>query len=383
MDVIPGKVGEESPRSPIGFDHIKFIVGNAKQAAYWYCANFGFRPFAYKGLETGSTRVAAHAIKQGEIVLVFESAIRPNDPEYGNFLSTHSDSVRDVAFEVDDVDALVRQAKMKGTTVIRDVTAESDDDGTIKTAALRTFGDVLHTLVERKNYHGLFMPGFKAHPWDGEFFEKLPSTDFLVVDHFVGAQPEMEMATVAEWYERILQFHRFWTDGDAVVDTGKSALTAKYEANENSTIKAVISEGVNIEGKGLSQIQEFVDYNGGAGVQHIAFTTEDIVGSVQALKDRGVELMDVPDKYYDLIKERLSGTKIKISEDLQRLQDLKIFVDFDEEGYLLQKFTKPLDDRPTLFIEIIQRHNYKGFGAGNFKAIFEAIELLQEERHTL
>lgn len=362
------------------FDHIRFWVGNAKQAAHWYCVNFGFSPFAYRGLETGSRKKVAHAIRQDKIVFVFESALLPNNEEMGQHVSTHGDGVKDVAFEVDNVDWIVEEAKRQGGQIVEDVHEQSDEDGTVRMASIRTYGDTIHTLIERHGYRGPFLPGFRPvstgnHP----LLELLPSPGLNFVDHCVGNQPDMEMETVAQWYERVLTFHRFWSVDDSVIHTEFSALRSIVMANREETVKMPINEPAKSR-KAVSQIQEYVDYYGGAGVQHIALNTGDIIHAIEALRARGLEFLSIPDSYYANLRERLAQAGMHLQEDLTRLQKLKILVDFDEKGYLLQIFSKPCQDRPTLFLEIIQRRNHQGFGAGNFKALFESIETEQNER---
>ncbi|CAJ0942569.1 unnamed protein product, partial [Mesorhabditis belari] len=366
----------------ISFDHVRFLVGNAKQAAAWYCTHFGFEPFAYKGLETGSRLITQHAIRQNKIIFVFETALIPGNHEIGDHLIQHGDGVKDVAFEVDDVEWIIKTAKKAGAEVVRDVTEESDEHGTVKYASVKTYGDTLHTLLERKNYRGLFLPGFKEHPSPKTFWQTLPRAGLNFIDHCVGNQPDLEMESAVKWYENVLTFHRFWSVDDSMIHTEYSALRSIVVTNYEETIKMPINEPA--EGRrAVSQIQEYVDYYGGAGVQHIALNTSDIIGAIRALRARGLEFLSIPDTYYDNLRERLKHSRTKVTEDLSVLQQLKILVDFDENGYLLQIFSKPCQDRPTLFLEVIQRHNHQGFGAGNFKALFESIEMEQNERGNL
>ncbi|KAJ1370647.1 4-hydroxyphenylpyruvate dioxygenase (4HPPD) (HPD) (HPPDase) [Parelaphostrongylus tenuis] len=366
----------------VAFDHIKFIVGNAKQAAFWYCVNFGFEPFAYRGLETGGRMVAQHAVKQNKIVFIFESALLPGNKELGDHLVRHGDGVKDVCFEVDDVVSILKHAKKAGGVVVQDVTEESDEHGLIKYAIIRTFGDTVHTLLEKKNYHGFFLPGFKPHPQNKLLFQNLPKVGLNFIDHCVGNQPDLQMMPAVEWYERVLCFHRFWSVDDSVVHTEYSALRSVVVTNKSETVKMLATEPA-IGRKAVSQIQEFVDYYGGAGVQHIALNTSNIIWAIEALRARGVEFLTIPNSYYDGLRARLKQSATKVKEDMDHLQKLHILVDFDENGYLLQIFSKPCTDRPTLFIEIIQRHNHQGFGAGNVKALFESIELEQNQRGNL
>uniref|UniRef100_A0A0K0DII7 4-hydroxyphenylpyruvate dioxygenase n=1 Tax=Angiostrongylus cantonensis TaxID=6313 RepID=A0A0K0DII7_ANGCA len=351
-------------------------------AAFWYCANFAFEPFAYRGLETGSRLLAQHVVKQNNIVFIFESALLPGNKELGDHLVRHGDGVKDICFEVDDVVSILEHAKKAGAVVVKDVTEESDENGSIKYAVVKTYGDTVHTLLEKKNYHGFFLPGYKPHPQSKKPFQSLPPVGLNFVDHCVGNQPDLQMTPAVEWYEKVLCFHRFWSVDDSIIHTEYSALRSIVVANNSETIKMPVNEPA-MGRKAVSQIQEFVDYYGGAGVQHIALNTNNIISAIEALRARGVEFLAIPNSYYDNLRTRLKQSATKVKEDMDHLQKLHIMVDFDENGYLLQIFSKPCSDRPTLFIEIIQRHNHQGFGAGNFRALFESIELEQNERGNL
>ncbi|XP_054008124.1 4-hydroxyphenylpyruvate dioxygenase [Hylaeus anthracinus] len=361
-------------------DHVTFWVGNAKQAASYYCTRMGFERFCYRGLETGSRHVASHVVKQNQIVFVFESAYEPDNKEIGNHISRHGDGVRDIAFAVEDIDIIVKIAKQRGAKIVKDIWEEKDKYGVVKFATLKTYGDTIHTLVDRSKYKGFFLPGFQQLSAD-KFENNLPKVGLNFVDHIVGNQPDKDMESIAKWYEQCLQFHRFWSVDDTQLHTEYSALRSIVMTNWEETVKLPINEPA--PGKKRSQIQEYVEYYGGAGVQHIALNTNDIIKAIQNLHDRGVEFLDVPDVYYDTLRNRLKSSGVKISEDLNTLQKLKILIDYDENGYLLQIFTKNMQDRPTLFIEVIQRHNHNGFGAGNFQALFEAIESEQARRGNL
>ncbi|KAF7630918.1 4-hydroxyphenylpyruvate dioxygenase [Meloidogyne graminicola] len=363
------------------FDHIRFWVGNAKQAAHWYCINFGFHPFAYRGLETGSRR-----IKQNKIIFVFESALLPENEEIGKHLIKHGDGVKDIAFEVDNLDWIIEQAKNCGGKIIEDIYEDTDVNGSVKIVKIKKYGDTIHTLIERKKYKGIFLPGFKAinnEEIKKSFLNTLPEPELNFIDHCVGNQPDLMMENVAQWYERVLTFHRFWSVDENIIHTEYSALRSIVMANKEETIKMPINEPAKGGKKAISQIQEYIDFYGGAGVQHIALNTLNIIKAIEILKYRGLQFLTIPDSYYSNLRKRLLKAGIKIEEDLDKLQKLKILVDFDENGYLLQIFSKPCQDRPTLFIEIIQRHNHQGFGAGNFKALFESIEDEQNERGNL
>uniref|UniRef100_A0A3P9LQ52 4-hydroxyphenylpyruvate dioxygenase n=1 Tax=Oryzias latipes TaxID=8090 RepID=A0A3P9LQ52_ORYLA len=363
------------------FDHITFWVGNAKQAASYYCNKLGFEPLAYQGLETGSREVVSHAVKQGKIIYVFSSALNPGNKEMGDHMVKHGDGVKDIAFTVEDCDFLVQKARERGANIIKEPHTLEDKKGKVRLAVLQTYGDTTHTFVERTGYKGLFLPGFHPPLFQDPLLTKLPSGKLDFIDHVVGNQPDDEMVPIVDWYQKTLLFHRFWSVDDKQLQTEFSALRSIVVANYEETVKMPINEPAM--GKRKSQIQEYVDYYGGPGVQHIAMNTSDIITSVRNLKERGMEFMTVPDTYYEQLKENLKHSKVKISEDLDVLQELKILIDYDDNGYLLQIFTKPVQDRPTVFLEVIQRHNHQGFGAGNFKSLFEAIEADQQARGNL
>lgn len=364
------------------FDHVTFWVGNAKQAASYYITRMGFEPFAYRGLETGSRQVAAHAIKQNKIIFVFANALTPNNEEMGQHLIQHGDGVKDVAFTVEDLDAIMKTSKERGAKIVKEIWEEEDEDGKVRMARVQTYGDTTHTFIERAGYRGLFLPGYKK-PREGldKMSQKLPPANLNFIDHIVGNQPDLEMENVVEWYEKHLLFHRFWSVDDKDISTEYSSLRSVVVTNYEETIKMPINEPA--PGKRKSQIQEYVDYYGGAGVQHIALNTDNIITSITNLKERGMLFLDVPKTYYQQLRERLKLSKVKIQEELDVIERLNILVDFDDNGYLLQLFTKNMQDRPTVFLEVIQRRNHTGFGAGNFKALFEAIELEQQARGNL
>ncbi|XP_058014704.1 4-hydroxyphenylpyruvate dioxygenase [Ahaetulla prasina] len=374
--------GEKPARGRfLHFHSLTFWVGNAKQAASFYCNKMGFEELAYRGLETGSRDVVSHAVKQDKIIFVFSSALNPGNEEMGRHLMQHGDGVRDIAFEVEDCDSIVQKARERGARILREPWTEEDKHGKVKFAIVQTYGDTTHTLIEKQNYKGLFLPGFEAPLFKDPLLKKLPAAKLNFIDHIVGNQPDQEMLSVVEWYQKILQFHRFWSVDDKQLHTEYSALRSVVMANYEETIRMPINEPAM--GKKKSQIQEYVDYYGGPGVQHIALNTSDIITSITNLKDRGMEFMSVPATYYQQLRERLKTAKIKVKESIDKLEELKILIDFDEKGYLLQIFTKPVQDRPTVFLEVIQRYNHEGFGAGNFKSLFEAIEIDQDARGNL
>ena len=364
----------------LSFDHLTFYVGNAKQAASFYISRMGFEPLGYQGLETGHRRFAKHAVKQNRIVFVFVSAYNAGDEEHGKHLMQHGDGVKDVAFEVEDLDVIFSVAQERGAQVVRDIWEEKDEYGSVRLAQIKTYGDTTHTFVERKNYRGPFLPGFRSVPKD-VLSAHLPPAKLDFIDHVVGNQPDLQMESVAAWYERILQFHRFWSVDDSQIHTEYSALRSIVMANYEETVKMPINEPA--KGKKKSQIQEYVEFYGGAGVQHIALNTSDIINAIRNLRARGMEFLTIPDSYYEILEENLKHSRTKIKEDMKILKELNILIDYDEDGYLLQIFTKNMQDRPTLFLEVIQRHNHNGFGAGNFKSLFTAIEIEQAKRGNL
>ncbi|XP_069473423.1 4-hydroxyphenylpyruvate dioxygenase-like [Ambystoma mexicanum] len=375
--------GEKHQRGRfISFHHLTFWVGNAKQAASFYCDKMGFEPFAYQGLETGRRDVVSHAIKQGKIIFVFQSPLNPGNEVMGEHLMKHGDGVKDIAFQVEDCDFLLQKAKERGAVVVKEPWTEEDTYGRVKFATLQTYGDTTHTLVEYlEPYKGTFLPGFKEPLYRDVLLPTLPAGYLNFIDHLVGNQPDDEMTSVTDWYQKCLLFHRFWSVDDKQIHTEFSALRSIVVTNYEETIKMPINEPA--AGRKKSQIQEYVDYYGGAGVQHIALNTSDIIQAIKNLKSRGMEFLCTPDVYYDQLRASLKNAKIKVKEDIATLQELKILVDFDDNGYLLQIFTKPMQDRPTLFLEVIQRYNHSGFGAGNFKSLFEAIEKDQDARGNL
>jgi len=368
-------------KSVEAFDHVTFWVGNALQAASWYCIRFGFKPFVYRGLETGSRQVVSHVIKLNKILFQFQSALTPNNSEYGDHLVFHGDGVKDVAFTVNNLETVVETARKNGAKIVKEIWTEQDDNGTVRMACIQTYGDTSHTLIDRSNYNGDFLPNYKPHPNDDLLLEKLPETDLKFIDHIVGNMPDNEMEDAVKWYEKALEFHRFWSVDDKVLHTQYSSLRSIVVSNGQETVKMPINEPAS--GKRKSQIQEYVDYYGSAGVQHIALNTSDIISSVSNLRERGLRFLQVPNTYYTDLRERLKHSRVKVSEDMDIIEKLQILIDYDENGYLLQIFTKPVEDRPTLFLEIIQRKNHTGFGIGNFKALFEAIERDQNDRGNL
>lgn len=364
-----------------GFDHCRFYVGNAKQAASWYVTRMGFKRVAYAGLETGNRDVVTHVVQQGRIVYAFSSPLNPDDKEYSDHLAKHGDGVHDVALVVDNCRETFEKVKARGGRVIREPTESSDENGTVVLATIGTYGDTVHTLVERKNYTGRFLPGYRDVD-DNDPFETFTEPIGLeFIDHVVGNQPDLEMEGAVSYYEKAFGFHRFWSVDDKILHTEYSALRSIVVADYDEVVVMPINEPA--AGKRKSQIQEYVDYYGGAGVQHIALNTNNIIEAIRRLRARGLDFLKVPDTYYVALREKLAKSPVKVEEDLDVLQKLNILVDYDDNGYLLQLFTKPVEDRPTLFLEVIQRNNNRGFGAGNFKSLFEAIERDQDDRGNL
>ncbi|XP_069820109.1 4-hydroxyphenylpyruvate dioxygenase isoform X2 [Dendropsophus ebraccatus] len=344
-----------------------------------------FRPGSGWGLEQQYTATSDNPryILENPFITISQILTPHNTSnlEFGAHLEKHGDGVKDVAFEVENCDFLVEKAKERGAVIVKEPWIEEDKYGRVKLAVIQTYGDTTHTLVEKLDYNGIFLPGFHPPLFMDPLLPKLPSGKLNFIDHVVGNQSDNEMVPIADWYQKNLLFHRFWSVDDKQLHTDFSALRSIVVANYEETIKMPINEPAT--GKRKSQIQEYVEYYGGPGVQHIALNTSDIVGAITNLKERGLEFMSVPSTYYQTLREQLQTAKIQVKENLDKLEELKILVDYDEKGYLLQIFTKPVQDRPTLFLEIIQRHNHQGFGAGNFKSLFEAIELDQAARGNL
>jgi len=355
-----------------GTDFIEFYVGNAKQAALYYRTAFGYRLVAYRGPETGTRDRASYALEQDKVRLVLTTPLRPDHP-IAEHVRVHGDGVKDIALWVDDAREAFRKAVDRGAQPAYEPTMLRDDDGEVVMAGIRTYGDTIHSLVERRNYRGAFLPGFV--PIESHY--NPPPVGLRYVDHCVG---NVELGAMNKWvsyYEHVLGFYNLVSFDDKTISTEYSALMSKVVANGNGRIKFPLNEPA--QGRKKSQIDEYLEFYRGPGVQHIAIATEDIVSTVTALRDRGVEFLRVPTNYYDTVLDRVG----RIDEDLVPLRELGILVDRDDEGYLLQIFTKPVEDRPTLFYEIIQRKGAKSFGAGNFKALFEAIEREQAARGNL
>lgn len=355
-----------------GTDHIEFYVGNAKQSAYFYETVFGYSLVAYSGPETGVRDRASYVLQQGKIRLVLTSALQADHP-IQQHVNLHGDGVKVLALWVDDARKAYEETTKRGAKSHKEPEMTSDEAGSVTTAEIHTYGDTIHRFVERKDYSGAFMPGYQAR----KSMTNSEPLGLLYVDHCVGNVGWGEMNEWVKFYEDVMGFKLLITFDDEDISTEYSALMSKVVSNGNGYVKFPINEPA--EGKRKSQIEEYIDFYNGAGVQHIAIATNDIVYTVGELRRRGVEFLYVPDNYYTDLLERVG----EIEEDLQPLKDMNILVDRDDEGYLLQIFTKPIQDRPTVFFEIIQRKGAKSFGKGNFKALFEAIEREQELRGNL
>jgi 4-hydroxyphenylpyruvate dioxygenase len=360
-----------------GTDYVEFYVGNAKQAAHYYKTAFGFQSLAYAGLETGVRDRTSYVLVQDKVKLVLTTAL-VSDSEIGEHVKKHGDGVKIIALWVDDARQAFLETTKRGAKPYLEPTVETDEFGEVVRAGIYTYGETVHLFVERKNYNGIFLPGFQA--WKSDYNPAPVGLKFI--DHMVGNVGWNQMNIWVKWYEDVMGFVNFLSFDDKQIHTEYSALMSKVMSNGNGRIKFPINEPA--KGNKRSQIEEYLDFYEGAGVQHIAIATDDIISTVTQLRARGVEFLSAPPKsYYDAIPNRLGAHMDMMKEDLNSLQNLAIMIDADEEGYLLQIFTKPVEDRPTLFYEIIQRMGAKGFGAGNFKALFESIEREQEKRGTL
>jgi 4-hydroxyphenylpyruvate dioxygenase len=355
-----------------GTDYVEFYVGNAKQASHYYRMAFGFQLVAYRGPETGTRDRASYLLEQNKVRLILTSPITPDHPAAAH-VAKHGDGVRDIALWVDDAREAFDVAVERGARPAQQPTVLKDDAGEVVLAAIHTYGDTIHSLVERRNYRGLFMPGFQ--PIKPHYSP--PPVGLLYVDHCVGNVELGAMNTWVKFYQDVMGFRNLISFDDKDISTEYSSLMSKVVASGNDRIKFPINEPA--QGRKKSQIDEYLEFYRGPGVQHLALATDDIIQTVTALRDRGVEFLQVPKSYYDTVQARVG----RIDEKLAQLKELGILVDRDDEGYLLQIFSKPVQDRPTLFYEIIQRKGAKSFGKGNFKALFEAIEREQAARGNL
>jgi 4-hydroxyphenylpyruvate dioxygenase len=356
----------------LGTDYVELYVGNAKQAAHFYKTAFGFQSLAYAGLETGVRDRTSYVLAQGKIRLVLTTPLTSRSP-IAEHIKQHGDGVKIIALWVDDARAAFHETTQRGAKPYLEPTVERDETGEVVRSGIHTYGDTVHIFVERKNYNGVFLPGYE--PW---FSNYSPSeTGLKYIDHMVGNVGWHQMNVWSKFYNEVMGFANLISFDDKDISTEYSALMSKVMTNGNGRIKFPINEPA--EGKKKSQIEEYIEFYEGAGCQHIAVATDDIVFTVSEMRKRGVEFLHVPGAYYDTVMERVGI----IDENLLKLKDLGIMVDRDDEGYLLQIFTRPVEDRPTMFFEIIQRKGAKSFGKGNFRALFESIEEEQRRRGTL
>lgn len=355
-----------------GTTYVEFYVGNAKQAAHYYQSAFGFQPLAYAGLETGLKDRTSYVVKQDKIVFVLTAGLTP-DSEVTEHQKLHGDGVKVIALTVEDANQAFSETVKKGAKPHFEPREESDENGKVVLSAIKTYGDAVHIFVENKNYNGIFLPGYIK--WEPDYQPE--DTGLLFVDHIVGNVGWNEMDEVAGFYRDVMGFDQLISFDDKDISTEYTALKSKVMANDNMRIKFPINEPA----KGLkkSQIEEYLDFYIGPGPQHVAMATADIVKTIAALRDRGVDFLEVPDAYYETVTERVG----EIAEDMDQLKRHRILIDRDDKGYLLQLFTKPVQDRPTFFFEIIDRKGAESFGKGNFKALFESIEREQGNRGTL
>ncbi|MBI3159996.1 MAG: 4-hydroxyphenylpyruvate dioxygenase [Chloroflexi bacterium] len=351
-------------------DHVHFYVGNAKHAMYYWWKAYGFRPVAYSGLETGNREFASYVLESGHIRFVLSSAYGPSSSLAAHHL-LHGDGVKVIALEVDDVEKAFEATTSRGARPAWEPREERDENGRYRTSAIHAYGDVLHAFVDRSEYSGVFAPTYRPLEMEAN------SAGLVAIDHMVGNVQLGKMNYWVNWYHQVMGFRQLLHFDDKDISTEYSALMSKVMENGTGRIKFPINEPA--EGKRKSQIEEYLDYYYSPGVQHIALQTGDIIATMEKLHANGIEFLRVPDAYYDLLPERVG----KIKENLQSIRELGILVDRDDEGYLLQVFTRPIQDRPTSFVEIIQRRGARGFGKGNFKALFESLELEQEKRGNL
>ncbi|MBI1758425.1 MAG: 4-hydroxyphenylpyruvate dioxygenase [Actinobacteria bacterium] len=379
-DALIGAVPHDLDADPfpvIGLDHVRFAVGNAKQAAHYYTTAFGMTVTAYRGPETGHRDHAEYLLTSGAARFLVTGAVRAGT-DLGRHVAAHGDGVVDLALLVPDVEAAVEYAAARGARILVEPTDRTDPHGTLRHAAIATYGETRHSLIDRSRYAGPFRPGFVAvDPVVGNRPAGRPTRYFQAIDHCVG---NVELGRMDEWvgfYNRVMGFTNMKEFVGDDIATEYSALMSKVVANGNHRVKFPLNEPA--PGRRRSQIEEYLDFYGGPGVQHVALATNDIVASVRAMRESGVDFLDTPDSYYDALGQWVGGTRVP----LETLRELKILADRDEDGYLLQIFTKPVQDRPTVFFELIERHGSVGFGKGNFKALFEAIEREQARRGNL
>ncbi len=360
----------ENPLQIKRIHHVEFFVGNARQASFFYRKAFGFSQVAYRGQETGSRDLASYVLQQGKANFVLSTPLTPAHPA-AEHIKRHGDGIRDIALEVADTDLAFEQALSRGAEAAEAPHDLKDEFGVVRRAAIRTYGDTIHSLLSRRGYKGSFLPGYAEQRIEGE------DAGILRIDHMVGNVELGQMNRWAEYYSKIFGFHRYISFDDKDISTEYSALMSIVMSDDSYSVKFPINEPA--AGKRKSQIDEYLEAYQGAGVQHIALQVKDVLATVDKLQRNGVPFLRVPDSYYDILRDRVG----ELEEPLEEIKRLGILVDKDEEGYLLQIFTRPVEDRPTVFYEIIQRKGSRGFGKGNFRALFEAIELEQARRGNL
>ncbi|KPJ06289.1 4-hydroxyphenylpyruvate dioxygenase [Papilio machaon] len=367
-----GQEDKKDAAKVLDFDHLTFWVANAKTASSYFVSRFGFKPLARRDANE-TNPIQAYAVKLNKITIIFESPTT-SEGAISNDLTAHGDFVKDVAFAVNDLDELVRRATLEGAKIVKGITEENDKDGTLRYAVLKTYGDNTHTLIDRANYSGLLLPGYEATDSD-PLDILLPDTYLKFIDHVEGNLTDGTLESTTTWYEKNLNMQKFWCVDYKHDLVPYSCINSSSVINQDETVLLSFNEAA----KGLnpsSKATDFVKALGTSGVEHIALYTDDIIASIRSLKARGAEILSWPPTYYDLIKEKLKDSTVNVLESIEMLKEHNILIDFDDRGYMLQAFTKHVQARPTLFLEIIQRRNHRGFGAMNYKWVFEAIERL-------
>ncbi|EFO26178.1 4-hydroxyphenylpyruvate dioxygenase [Loa loa] len=364
---------------PLSIHHVEFYVSNALQSSYWYCISFGFQRFAKKE----NARWRSIAIRNGNIVFIFTTC-KLQDKDFMEHLTLHGDSVRDVSFLTNDISAAVKRIVEEGGFLVKPIEIVADDDGFVKTAVISSPEcDVCHSLLDSKTYRGFFLPNYEQYDCSNDILKSVEEISIVSVDHLVINYPIDFVKPALRYYHQIFDFEEIWSADESIFSSSRSGMKIVLIANKSKSIQIGFAEPIPRAVGVRSQIQEFLDYNGGAGVQHIAFLVDDIIQTAERMKQRGVEFIPIPDEYYTDLEARLAISPVNLLESFEKIKELRILMDFDDHGYLLQMFTQPVQDRPTLFFEVIQRNNYSGFGAGNINALFNAVEKEQERRGTL
>ncbi|XP_045517435.1 4-hydroxyphenylpyruvate dioxygenase-like [Pieris brassicae] len=367
----------ETSGKVLNFDHLTFWVANAKTASTYFITRFGFKPFAVRE-STEDSPVQSYVVQLNKITIIFQSPTS-TEGEITLDLAAHGDFVKDVAFEVNDLEEIIKRAGKQGAIIVKDVTEECDDNGVVKFAVLKTYGDNTHTLIDKSQYKGRFLPGYTIVEEVDIVNKLLPNTHLEFIDHVEGNMADGTLEDSIAWYEKNLNMHRFWCVDYTHDLVSYSCINSASVVNESETVLLSMNEAA----KGLrpiSKAREFVKAHGSSGVEHVALYTDDIITTMRNLKERGAEIVTWPATYYDMIKEKLNKSSLKVQETIDDLKEHNVLIDFDERGYMLQAFTKHVQARPTLFLEIIQRKNHRGFGSMNYKWVFEAIEQLNENK---